>query len=567
MRLKKLFFKVVDFTSESKKKILVTAALPYANGELHLGHPRSTYLPADVFVRYSRLASKSVLFVCATDEHGTPIELKAEKEKLSPQEFVKIWRKRHKADFDAFGVSFDIFYYTDSPENSELAVFFFSELNKKGLIYEKTVQQTFCEFDSRVLPDRYVKGKCPKCGAEEQYGDACEKCGAVYAPSELIAPKCAICGKPPTKKESTHFFFKLSARNEFCRKFLTENKNLPSDVVHYLLNWVEQGLQDWDITRDGPYFGIQIPGAPDKYFYVWFDAPIGYVSATKKYCDDNGLDWREYWGVGKGKENNGEGENSSTKIYHFIGKDIQYFHFLFWPAMLDGAGFALPHSIPTRGYLNIEAQKMSKSRGTFITLKEALSKFPADYYRYYLTAITPNNLSDGNFLWSEFQSKVNSELIDKYGNFVYRVLSIVKRNFGAKIPEVQEELFTEEDKKFAEKIEKIAGVVGAEFEKANLKEGLERTMEFAGECNAFFNAREPWKLLKTSEKEAGNVLFLATKAAFALTQLLSPITPFSASEALKQFDCALGKWGDYSQVKSGKAIGEPAILFKKIEKT
>lgn len=539
------------------EKILVTAALPYANGELHIGHPRSTYLPADAFVRYCRLSGKKVLFVCATDEHGTPIELKAEQQKISPQEFVKIWRTRHKEDFDKLGISFDVFYHTHSPENSELAAHFFKELDKKGLVYEKRVQQIFCAFDNRVLPDRYVKGTCPKCGGEEQYGDACEKCGAVYAPGELVNPKCAICGRRPTKKESTHFFFKLSAREEFCRDFLTKNKNLPSDVVNYLLNWVKAGLQDWDITRDGPYFGIPIPGVKDKYFYVWFDAPIGYVSSTKKYCDDNKLDWKEYWKP--------DSKGNSPKIYHFIGKDIQYFHFLFWPAMLDGVGFCLPYAIPTRGYLNIEAQKMSKSRGSFITLKEALSKFPADYYRYYLTAITPNNLSDGNFLWSEFASKVNSELIDKYGNFVYRTLSILKRNFAGKIPAAEKKAFTEEDKKFEVKLNSIAGVVGAEFEKANLKEGLEKTMEFAGECNAYFNAREPWKLLKTEEKQAGVVLLLATKAAFALTQLLSPIVPFSSQEALKQFNCALGEWGDYSQIKSGNSIGEPAILFKKID--
>jgi len=551
---------VVYFNKQEQEKILVTAALPYANGELHLGHPRSTYLPADAFVRYCRLAGKKVLFVCATDEHGTPIELKAEQQKISPQEFVKVWRTKHKEDFDAFGVSFDIFYHTDSPENTELAGYFFQELNKKGLIYEKKVQQTYCASDNRVLPDRYVKGQCPKCGAEEQYGDSCEKCGGVYTPADLIKPKCAICGKPPTKKESTHFFFKLSAREEFCREFLTKNKNLPSDVVNYLLNWVDKGLQDWDITRDGPYFGIPIPGVADKFFYVWFDAPIGYVSSTKKYCDDNKLDWQEFWG-----KDSKTGKRTDTKIYHFIGKDIQYFHFLFWPAMLDGAGFATPYSIPTRGYLNIEAQKMSKSRGTFITLKDALAKFPADYYRYYLTAITPNNLSDGNFLWSEFASKVNSELIDKYGNFVNRTLSIVKRNFEGKIPQADKKDFTEADKVFEAKLNSIAGVVGAEFEKANLKEGLERIMEFSGECNSYFNAREPWKLLKTDVKQAGVVLFLSTRAAFALTQLLSPIVPFSSQEACKQFDCSLGKWGDYTQIASGKPIGEAAILFKKIE--
>jgi len=554
----------------NKRKILVTAALPYANGELHLGHPRSTYLPADVFVRYCRLAGHEVLFVCATDEHGTPIELKAEQNKVTPQEFVKTWRKRHKQDFDELGVSFDIFYQTDSPENFELAQWFFNEHKKKGYIYQKKVLQTYCPKDGRVLPDRYVKGNCPNCGAADQYGDACEKCQKVYTPADLVEPKCAVCGTTPTKKESLHYFFNLKSRTQFCRDFLTQNKNLPSDVVNYLLNWVDKGLEDWDITRDGPYFGIPIPGETDKFLYVWFDAPIGYACSTKKYCDDRGQDWKDWWG---GKETSGNENNGKPKaeLVHFIGKDIQYFHFLFWPAMLNGAGLSTPSLIPTRGYLNIESQKMSKSRGTYIALGEALKKHPADYYRYYLTAITPNNTSDGNFVWSEFESKVNSELIDKYGNFVYRTLSIVKRSCEGKTPKYDASALTDADKQFEQKINGVATIVGAELEKANLKEGLERIMEFAGECNAYFNAREPWKLLKTPETlaQANNTLFLATKAAYALTLALSPFIPFTAVQAFKQFGedaqaLAPSSWGDYSQVQSGKPLGEPKILFKKI---
>ncbi|NUN11427.1 methionine--tRNA ligase [Candidatus Micrarchaeota archaeon] len=530
-------------------KYLVTAALPYANGELHLGHPRSTYVPADVYSRYLKLKGEDCLFVCATDEHGTPIEINAEKQRLSPEEFVKQFRSSHKRDFKRLGVEFDEFYYTESPENHALAGEFFLKLKEKGLIYEKKIEQLFDEKANRVLPDRYVRGECPNCHAQDQYGDACEKCSSIYSPKDLIKPYSVITKTTPVKHESVHYFFALSKCSDFLTNYL-ETSTLQSDVVNYLKNWISKGLEDWDITRDGPYFGIKIPGEEEKYFYVWFDAPIGYVSSTKHYCDAKGIRWEDYW------------KNDKNQLIHFIGKDIQYFHYLFWPAMLENAGFAKPNRIPTRGYLNLENEKMGKSRGNYILLSQFLNEFPADYLRYYLTAITPNNTSDGNFLWKEFQAKVNSELIDNYGNYCYRVLSFIYNKAGASITEVGD--YSPEDEAFKKRIDEIAGEVEKDLNEIELKRALEKIISFSSEANKYFNDSAPWVLMKNKDKRLKTVLFLSAKAALALTTLLNPFVPFTTKKIALQLNCEL-KWNDYSGVKAGLQLNQPEIVLQKIE--
>ncbi|MFH1780225.1 MAG: methionine--tRNA ligase [Candidatus Micrarchaeota archaeon] len=525
-------------------KYLITAALPYANGELHLGHPRSTYLPADVFSRYCKLRGKDSLFVCASDDHGTPIEINAEKQGKTPLELTQEYRKKHFKDLKDLGIIFDEFYYTDSKENHELASEFYLKLKKEGLIYEKEIEQNYCSKCNRALPDRYIKGKCPKCGASDQYGDNCEACGAVYTTIELKEAYCVVCKSKPVRKKSNHYFFALSKCKGFVDKYL-EKELLQKDVVNYLKNWVKEGIQDWDITRDGPYFGIKIPEHEDKFFYVWFDAPIGYVSSTKKYCDDHSLNWKEYW-------------TKDVKLIHFIGKDIQYFHYLFWPAMLYFAGYATPERMPTKGYLNLENEKMSKSRGNVLLIKDFLKDFPADYLRYYLTATTPNNTSDGNFLWKEFQSKVNSELIDNYGNYCYRVLSIIKTKANSVIP--KPEVYSKEDSEFKEKILKISDEVAEEYEKPDAKRALEKIIAFSTECNKYFNNRAPWKLLK--ENEANTVLFLSAKAVLVLTALLNPIVPFTTEKISKQLNAEI-KWGEYELNEN--ALENVEIVLHKIE--
>ncbi|MBI4360853.1 methionine--tRNA ligase [Candidatus Micrarchaeota archaeon] len=526
-------------------RILITAALPYANGDLHLGGVRSTYVPADVFARFCRLSGKKTLFCCATDEHGTPIEVNAQKEGLHPEKFVEKYHKRQKKDFDALGVSFDVFYHTHSPENHKLSHQFYRAAQEKGLIFEKEVEQTFCANCTRFLPDRFVKGTCPFCGALDQYGDGCEKCGKVYAPRDLKDPRCAICGKSPTAKKVKHAFFKLSACGEPLDAFLS-TAALQKDVVSYVRNWLTD-LKDWDITRDGPYFGIEIPERNGQYFYVWFDAPIGYMASVQAWCDANGEKLSDWW-------------NEENQVVHFIGKDIVYHHYLFWPAMLDAAGFAFPSRIPTRGFLNVEGEKMSKSRGTFVLVKDVLGRFSADSLRYYLCTITPNSTADGNFAWKDFQAKVNNELIGAYGNFVYRVLSFIQRQGGVvPVPSKGNPV----DEAFEKRIDAFFGPVTRDLEQVGVKEALEKVMAFASEANKYFNDRAPWHLKE--EKELNTVLYLSAKAAFALASALYPFIPFSSEQVFKQFGVFPKKWADVSAFKAGLVLSDVKPLFLRME--
>ncbi len=533
------------------RKLLITAALPYANGRLHLGHLRSTYLPADVFAKYAKLAGHDAVFVCATDEHGSPIELKALKEGKSPEEFVAVYRKKILVDLTAAGIVFDNFYQTHCPEGRELSTDFYQKAVEGGYIFEKKVVQYFCPKDGRFLPDRYLKGTCPYCGTTDQYSDNCESCGRVYSPDALKEPKCALCGTAPVQKEASHAFFKLSAFAPFFQEWFAQNQKLPQDVVHYLQNWLKEGLQDWDITRDGPYFGFEMPGRENQYFYVWFDAPIGYVSSTKNWADRNGKSWAAYW------------KNEKCELIHFIGKDIIYHHFLFWPAMLKSAGYQLPSRIPVRGYLNLGGEKMSKSRGVYLYLDEFLEKYPADYLRYYLTAVTPNTNTDANFTLDEFAAKVNGELIDSYGNFTHRVLTFVQTKFEGKVPEPTG--YSDADRAFAQRLEQIAAETAADLEECELKGGLEKIMAFAGECNKYFNDRAPWKMMKDGDANARTVIYLSAKAIYAIASLLSPFLTSSPAVFDLLGSPAPKKWGDWSAFKPGAQLKAPRILYEKIE--
>ncbi|MBI5226463.1 methionine--tRNA ligase [Candidatus Micrarchaeota archaeon] len=535
----------VSDASGDSKKMLITAALPYANGDLHLGGIRSTYLPADVFARYCRLQGRPVLYVCASDEHGTPIEVNAAKEKMKPDAFVKKYHDRQEKDFQKLGMSFDVFHRTHSEENHVLAKRFYDAAQEKGVLFTKAVEQTYCPKDERFLPDRFVKGTCPFCAAADQYGDGCEKCGKVYSPADLKEPHCALCKTVPTKKTTEHVFFKLSACGPFLYRYLSET-NLQSDVVAYVRNWLS-GLKDWDITRDGPYFGIPIPGRKDQFFYVWFDAPIGYVAATQAWCTANQKDLADWW-------------NSKNEIVHFIGKDIVYHHYLFWPAMLDTAGFALPTRIPTRGYLNVEGEKMSKSRGTFILVKDVLARFHPDSLRYYLCTITPNTTVDGNFAWADFQAKVNSELIGAYGNFVYRCLSFIVKK-GGTIPPLG--MKTELDAAFEKELSTFSDVVAKDLDQIGVKEALEKIMAFAAKSNKYFNDRAPWKL--TDQSELDTVLHLSAKAVFALALALSPYLPFSSGDVFAQLGVKPKSWADLSPFKAGPTLQDVKPLFARIE--
>lgn len=491
-----------------KDKIIATTALPYANGEIHLGHVTSTYLPADIFTRFHRLKGNDIIHVCATDDFGTPILIKAEQEGKTPHELVSYWNEKDRKDFEDFGVSFDIFYKTSSDENIQLTQYFFKKLLENGHIFKQKVNQPFCEKCNKFLPDRYVKGTCPFCKAEEQYSDVCEKCGKTLQPGEILNPHCAICGSKPITKESEHYFLKLSNFSDELKRWLTINKNLQKEVKNYVLNWISEGLKDWDITRDISW-GVPVPleEAKGQVLYGWFDNHLCYISTALKYFSEREKNGKEIW--------------NSSKIYHFIGKDIVYHHYLFLPAMRIGVGdYKLPDFIPTRGHLLLQGQKFSKSRGFYISLREFLDAFPADYLRYYLTMITSYQQTDVNFDWNDFQSRINNELVANIGNFIHRTLSFIWSKFDGTVPDPKEK-YSDLDTAFEEKIWNIEDNVEKDIENIQLERALKKILEFSAHCNQYFQKNEPW----TGGERAKNCLYLCINAVKSLAILLEPFYP------------------------------------------
>jgi len=535
------------------KKIIVTTALIYANGEIHLGHITSTYLPADIFVRYCRLRGDNVIHVSATDDFGTPILVEAERTGISPEEFVAYWNKKDIEDFEDIGISFDIFYKTSSKENIELTQYFFTKLYEKGYIYKQFVWNPYCENCKKFLPDRYVKGICPYCGATGQYSDSCEGCGRTLQSGEILDPHCAICGSKPVRKQSQHYFFKLADFSDHLEKWLMENESLQQEAKNYVLNWVREGLKDWDISRDIPW-GIPIPlkQAKGKKLYVWFNNHLCYISTVLKYFGDKGLDGKQAW--------------NSSKIYHFIGKDIVYHHYLFLPAMRMGVGeFRLPDFIPTRGYFTLEGQKFSKSRDWYISVREFINKFPPDYLRYYLAAITPYSQSDVNFDWEDFQKRINNELIANIGNFIHRVLTFIWSNYDGEVPEI--EAFDELDRQLIEKLKVAVNDVTQEIDKIELSRGLKKILQFSSSCNQYFQRKKPW----ANKEKAKTTLYLCINVVRSLAILLEPYIPFSAETLWKQLNLEetvhKQKWNTASELKisSKHKIDKPTVLFQRVQ--
>src|SRR3989338_8302654 len=381
-----------------EKKIVITSALPYANGPIHVGH-LVEYIQTDIFVRFLRLTGKDVVYCCADDTHGTPIEVKARDLDIKPEELIAKFSKEHQEDFNIFHISFDSYYSTNSKENKYFSDLIFEKLRNKKLIYTKEIEVTYCGHCKRTLPDRYVKGKCPKCKAPDQYGDVCEACNATYDTIDLVEPYCIICKNMPVRKKSEHYFFKLSALSDFLGEYISKNKSFQPEIKNFVLNWVKDGLEDWNISRDGPYFGFKIPGEENKYYYVWLDAPIGYIASTENYCRHNNENYEDYW------------KSKNARIRHFIGKDIVYFHFLFWPAMIMGSDFSLPEDIVVHGFLTVNGEKMSKSRGTFLTAEDFLQRYNTEYLRYYYASMLSKKLADINLDFRVFRDKINNELV------------------------------------------------------------------------------------------------------------------------------------------------------------
>jgi len=536
------------------EKIVVTAALPYSNGELHLGHIVSTYLPADIFVRYLRHRGADVVFVCGGDDYGTPILIQAEKEGRSPEDYVEYWHQQHIRDFNDAGISFNLYYKTHSKENIELTQHFFKTLYGKGYIYTREIEQYYCEYDDKFLPDRYVRGVCPFCGASDQYGDGCEKCGRTYEPIDLVDPRCAICGKPPLRRRSVHYFLRLSAFSNKLREWLESNGNLQVDVKNYVLSWIENGLRDWDITRDIRW-GVPIPleEAKGKVLYGWFDNHIGYIAFTLRYFEDIGMgkDYgREFW--------------NKAKIYHFIGKDIVYHHYLFLPAMRMGEGsFKLPDYIPTRGHLLLQGHKFSKSRGWYVSLREFLNLFPADYLRFYLALITPYSQADVNFDWDEFQSKINSELINNIGNFIHRTLTFTWRSFNGRVPKPGG--YDELDSEMLIQIKDLEVDLTKLMDSLEFDKALRRIIEFSSFCNQYFQRKEPWKTVDP------NCIYLSINATRTLAIVLDPFIPFSMRKLWNMLNMPGNIHNEYwstafkLEVREGHEISKPQPLFRRIE--
>ena len=536
-----------------RDKAIITSALPYANGEIHLGHVASTYLPADVTTRFLKQNGVEAYYVCASDDFGTPILIQSEKEKKTPAEYVAYWNKRDYEDFGALNIDFDFFYNTSSKENVEFVQSVFNKLNDAGHIYESEIIQFFCQNDDKFLPDRYVRGTCPYCKSEDQYSDLCEQCGRI--PEEIDNPKCSICNTVPVKKKTKHYFFKLTNFSDSLGKWLEQNDNLQKDIKKYVQNWIKTGLVDWDIARDISW-GVPIPDNKERnqVFYGWFDNHLAYISTAIKFLNDRGIDGKKFW--------------NSADIYHFIGKDIVYHHYLFLPAMRLGLNleYKLPDFIPTRGHLTLESKKISKSRNWYIGLKEFLALYPADYLRYYLISINPYSQDDLNFDWEEFAIRINSELIGNLGNFVNRALGFTKKNFGGVIPKPAQ--YDDSDKEAEDKIRNLSLELGYLMKKNQLDRALKKTLDFTGHFNQYFQHKEPWK---KGQSGTDTCVYLSVNATRSLSVALSPFLPESSQKIWKQLGLD-GKsseqtWDSMSELKinAGHSLGDPFPLFAKIE--
>ncbi len=534
------------------KRAIITSALPYANGEIHLGHIASTYLPADITTRFLKLNEVEAYYFCASDDYGTPILIQAEKENKTPEEYVQVWNKQDYEDFTSLGIGFDFFYRTSSPENIKFVQEVFKKLQTNGHIYEKEIIQFYCSFDKKFLPDRYVIGRCPYCKSEDQYSDLCEKCGRV--PEEIEDPKCSICKNPPTKEKTRHYFFKLTNFVKELNQWLEADSYLQKDVKKYVQNWIKEGLVDWDITRDMNW-GVPIPleQAKGQVFYGWFDNHLAYISTAMKFLNDKGLNGKDFW--------------NSADIYHFIGKDIVYHHYLFLPAMRIGIQneFKLPDYIPTRGHLMLQSKKISKSRNWYIGLKDFMKIFPADYLRFYLALITPYSQDDLNFDWEEFASRINSELIGNIGNFINRALGFTQKSLAGIVPNPN--AFDLGDKEAQDKINNFSCELTPLMEDNSLDKALKKIIEFSAYFNQYFQKKEPWK----NGEGLNNCIFLSINAVRNLAISLYPFLPESSQRIWGQLgmegNISTQSWNSIStiKVKGGHKLGSVSPLFKKIE--
>jgi methionyl-tRNA synthetase len=531
------------------RKILVTSALPYANGSIHLGH-LVEYVQTDIWVRFLKMQGHDVHYVCADDTHGTPIMLRAEKEGITPEQLIARVHKEHSTDFAGFLVDFDNYYSTNSEENRELASTIYKALKVNGKIATKTIEQFYDPVKNMFLPDRFIKGECPKCHAKDQYGDSCEVCGATYNPTELINPYSAVSGAAPVRKETEHYFFKLSECEDFLKSW-TRSGTLQAEAANKMGEWFESGLSDWDISRDAPYFGFEIPDAPGKYFYVWLDAPIGYMASFKNLCSKTGLNFDEYWKA-----------DSQTELYHFIGKDILYFHALFWPATLQYSGYRTPTKVFAHGFLTVNGEKMSKSRGTFITAESYLQhvKNP-EYLRYYYAAKLNGSMEDIDLNLEDFVARVNSDLVGKYINIASRTAGFINKRFDGKLKPTGNNPVVAE-------MQAQAAAIAESYEQRDFGRALREIMRLADVANGFVAEKAPWVIAK-DEAQADTLQQVCTDALEMfrlLTLYLKPVLPKLAEQIEAFLNVAPLDWQSVnSSLLAGHAINAYEHLITRID--
>ena len=529
-------------------RILVTSALPYANGPTHLGHMTET-IQCDIWVRAMRLMGHECIYVCADDTHGTPIMLKAESEGITPEELIRRVGAERRADFAAFGIGFDNYYTTHSDENRRLTVRMYEALSKAGHITRRSVRQAYDEKAGMFLPDRYVKGTCPRCKTPDQYGDSCENCGATYTPSELIDPVSVVSGTRPVERESEHVFFRLGNFESMLRAW-TRSGTLQDAVANKLDEWFDAGLRDWDVSRDAPYFGIGIPDAPGKFFYVWLDAPVGYMASFQNYCGKHGLDFEEWWKP-----------DSAAELHHFIGKDILYFHSLFWPATLEGAGFRKPTAVHAHGFLTVNGEKMSKSRGTFVTAQRYLEHLPPEYFRYFLAAKLGPGLEDIDMNLEEFATRINAELVGKLVNIASRCASFIHRGHGGKLAAALPDAPL-----YREFADAGAGIMEA-WETLEYAAAVREIMSLADKANLYIDRRKPWLAAKDPAR-AAEVQAVCTQGINlfrVLMAYLKPVLPQTAERAEAFLGARIAHWRDVEKPLLGSKINEYSPLATRVD--
>jgi methionyl-tRNA synthetase len=534
--------------NKNKRKMLVTSALTYANDSVHLGHMLE-YVQTDVWVRFQRLRGNECYFIGGSDCHGTPVMLRSEKLGVKPEELVAKVHAEQEQDCRDFLISLDNYYTTHSKENCELATLIYERLNARGDIVKKEVAQFFDPEKNMFLPDRFVKGECPRCGAKDQYGDNCEVCGAIYEPAELIDPKSVLSGAKPLTKTSEHYFFQLPRYEKVLKEWIHAG-HLQEQVANKLDEWFEHGLRDWDISRDAPYFGFEIPAAPGKYFYVWMDAPIGYISGFKNLCEQLKLDFASFWE-----------KDSTTELYHFLGKDIIYFHALFWPAMLMGADFRTPTAIFTHGFLTINGEKMSKSRGNFIKARQYLNQLEPEYLRYYFAAKLSHRIEDIDLNFEDFRLRVNADLVGKVINIASRCAGFITKRFdGILSAECSEPNLLNE-------LQEAAEVIADCYEKREFSHAVRKIMELADRVNQYIDEKKPWVLAKEEGKEAEvqQVCSVGLNCFRLLMLYLKPILPSLAQNTETFLNIPALKWEDHRSLLLKHKINKFKPLMQRVE--